>query len=75
MPQACSIVGCSIIRGRDTTRLFRIPAIRRSFKNPERLRITTKRRLAWIGAIKRDQQGSRDYEHWRVCSKHFIGGM
>lgn len=61
------------MRGLNELTLFRIPAVKKTLKDPERIQLCTRRRQAWIRAIKRGKN-DKDFKNWRVCSNHFISG-
>ena len=66
MPDHCSVVGCTQIRGReDGIRFFRFP-----IKNKEQ-------RESWLKAICRKSKGNKNWTPSKtavVCSKHFVSG-
>lgn len=73
MPDLCNVVGCSKLRDRDNVRMFRLPKIKKRYKNPELIDLASRRQLAWLQALRKtDATKSKDC---KVCSRHFISGM
>jgi hypothetical protein len=66
MPDHCSVVGCTQIRGREEgIRFFRFP-----IKNKEQ-------RESWLRAVSRKSKGNKNWTPSKtavVCSKHFVTG-
>lgn len=80
MVHSCFVVGCNTHSDKDTTaRFFRIPkliSINNTFykNNPNICKLSEKRYVAWLSALKRGSISKSQLRNARICNKHFISG-
>ena len=69
----CVMIGCSNRSDRDGVWFFWLPKVLTG-QGEQMLSLTTKRQLAWLKAISRDDITKEKLSNVFVCERHFVSG-